>query len=418
MLTAARNDMLTRVGPGTPMGNLLRRYWMPIAGASELTADKPIKPVRLLGEDLALYKDLGGRTGLIARHCAHRGADLSCGTVEQDGLRCFYHGWKFGSDGACIEQPYEEIAAPNPKAREACAIAAYPVRELAGLLWAYMGPQPAPELPVWEPFTYGNGFREVVTAQVPCNWFQCQENSIDPVHFEWMHENWSANLRGEPAAAARHLKLRFDAFEHGFVYRRIREGGDEQDVNWSVGRVALWPNGFYLGMHFEWRVPIDDENTLSIAWFFMRVPKGREPFAQASVPCWQSPVCDADGNFIVSHVINQDIVGWVGQGRIADRTRENLRSSDVGIVEMRKRFFADLDKVAKGEDPSGVIRDPAAAVCVDLPDVMRRYNVEGVPLADYAKHPLLRERLAGFRHHFGQPAAVRRAFEQAMGIAG
>ena len=85
---------------------------------------------------------------------------------------------------------------------------------------------------------------------------------------------------------------------------------------------------------------------------------------------------------------------------------------------MRKRFFADLDKVAKGEDPSGIIRDAAAAACIALPDVMRRYNVEGVPLSDYAKHPLLRERLAGFRHHFGQPAAVRRAFEQAMGIAG
>jgi 5,5'-dehydrodivanillate O-demethylase len=213
------------------------------------------------------------------------------------------------------------------------------------------------------------------------------------------------------------LKLRFDEFEHGFVYRRIREGGDETDVNWSVGRVALWPNGFYLGMHFEWRVPVDDENTLSIAWFFMRVPKGREPYVQGEVPTWVSPVRDANGDFIVSHVINQDIIGWVGQGRIADRTRENLRSSDVGIVEMRKRFFADLDRVARGEDPSGLIRDPAAAARVSLPDVMRKYNIEGVPLADYDKHPLLRERLAGFRHHFGQPVEVRRAFEQAMGIA-
>ncbi len=418
MLTAAKNDSLTRVGPGTPMGELLRRYWMPIAGAASLTAECPVKPLRLLGEDLALYRDLSGRYGLVARHCAHRGADLACGTVEPDGLRCFYHGWKFGADGACIEQPYEEIAAPNPKSRAGCDIAAYPVRECAGLLWAYLGPQPAPELPVWAPFTYENGFREVVTAQVPCNWFQCQENSIDPVHFEWMHENWSGRLRGQETHAARHLKLRFDEFEHGFVYRRIREGGDEQDVNWSVGRVALWPNGFYLGMHFEWRVPVDDENTLSIAWFFMRVPRGREPYVQESVPVWESPVRDARGNFIVSHVINQDIVGWVGQGRIADRSRENLRGSDVGIVEMRKRFFADLDKVAKGEDPSGVIRDPATAACVPLPDVMRRYNVEGVPLADYARHPLLKERLAGFRHHYGQPPEVRKAFEEAMGIAG
>ena len=418
MLTAARNDRLTRVGPGTPMGNLLRPYWMPVAGASELTAETPIKPLRLLGEDLTLYRDRGGRYGLVARQCSHRGADLSYGMVEESGIRCSYHGWKFDERGQCVEQPYEDIANPNPKSRQGCAIAAYPVRELAGLLWAYMGPQPAPELPVWEPFTYPNGFREIVKADVPCNWFQCQENSIDPVHFEWMHENWSAQLRGKDTKAARHLKITYDEFEHGFVYRRVREGQAEGDPNWSVGRVALWPNGFYLGMHFEWRVPVDDENTLSISWFFMRVPKGREPYVQGEVPVWVSPIRDEKGRWIDSHVINQDIIGWVGQGRIADRTKENLRSSDLGIVEMRKRFFADLDKVAKGEDPSGIIRDPEKAKSVPLPDVMRKYNVDGVPLADYDKHPLLKERLAGFRHHFGQPPEVRRAFERAMGIGG
>jgi 5,5'-dehydrodivanillate O-demethylase oxygenase subunit len=415
MLSAAKNDILTRVGHGTPMANLLRRYWMPIGGASEFE-QKPIKPMRLFGEDLTLYKDLAGHFGLIARHCPHRGADLSCGTVEQQGIRCFYHGWKFDERGRCLEQPYEDIANPNPKSRDGCDTVAYPVRELAGLLWTYMGPQPAPELPVWEPFTFANGFREIVLAHVPCNWFQCQENSIDPVHFEWMHENWSAHLRGEKTHAARHLKLRFDEFEHGFIYRRVREGGDENDLNWTIGRVALWPNGFYLGMHFEWRVPVDDENTLSVAWFFMRVPQGREPYVQASVPTWVSPVRDECGNWIVSHFINQDIVGWVGQGTIADRSKENLRSSDVGITLMRKRFFEDLDRIAKGLDPSGIVRDPKRAACIALPDVMRNYNVEGVPLARYVDHPLLRERLAGFRHHFGQPAEVRRAFEEAMGL--
>ncbi len=415
VLSAARNEMLTRVGPGTPMGNLLRRYWMPIAGASDLKAN-PVKPMRLMGEDLVLYRDLGGRYGLIARHCAHRSADLAYGMVEERGLRCSYHGWKFDEAGACVEQPYEEIANPNPKSRDGCAIAGYPVREVAGLLFAYMGPSPVPELPVWEPFTYQNGFREIVTAEVPCNWFQCQENSIDPVHFEWMHDNWSANLRGHNTQTPRTMKLRFDEFEHGFVYRRIREGGDEDDPNWTVGRVALWPNAFYLGMHFEWRVPVDDENTLSISWFFMRVPKGREPYVQDEVPVWASPIRDADGRWITSHVVNQDIVGWVGQGRIADRSKENLRSSDIGIIEMRKRFFADLDRVAAGRDPSGVLRDAQAASCVPLPDIMRQYNVGGASLADYDKHPLTRERLAGFRHHYGQPAEVRRAFAEAMGI--
>ena len=415
MLTAARNELLTRVGHGTPMGDLLRRYWQPIAGASEL-AKNSLKPIRLLGEDLVLYKDLGGQYGLVDRHCTHRRADMSYGWVEQSGIRCSYHGWRYDETGACIEQPYEDTVSPKPS-KAGCEIKAYPVRELAGLLWAYMGPQPAPELPVWEPFTWANGFREIVLADVPCNWFQCQENSIDPVHFEWMHDNWSLRMKGDgQGAAPKHLKLKFEEFEHGFIYKRVREGQSEQDRYWTVGRVALWPNGFYLGRHFEWRVPVDDENTLSVAWFFIRVPRGREPYVQERVPTWVSPIKGEDGRWITSHVINQDIVAWVGQGTIADRTRENLRSSDVGITLMRNRFFEEIDAVKAGRDPKGVIRNPNLAQSIDLPDMARELNTEGITLAEFQNDPLLRQRLKEFRHHFGQPAEVRREFEQAMGI--
>jgi 5,5'-dehydrodivanillate O-demethylase len=188
LLTAARNEMLTQVGPGTPMGELLRRYWQPVGGASELDTD-PIKPIRLLGEDLVLYRDSGGRYGLIDRHCPHRRADMAYGWVEETGIRCSYHGWLIDEAGRCLEQPYEDTASPKPS-KSGCDAKAYPVKECAGLLFAYLGPLPAPELPVWEAFTWPNGFREIVLADVPCNWFQCQENSIDPVHFEWMHDNW------------------------------------------------------------------------------------------------------------------------------------------------------------------------------------------------------------------------------------
>ena len=416
MLTSAKNELLTRVGPGTPMGNLLRRYWMPIGGASEF--DKvAIKPIRLMGENLVLYKDTSGRFGLIDRHCPHRRADMTNGWVEPGGIRCSYHGWLMDETGACVEQPYEETAHPRPS-KDNCRTKAYPVREVAGLLWAYMGPQPVPELPVWEPFTWENGFREVVLADVPCNWFQCQENSCDPVHFEWMHDNMSHRLRGaSDNTAPKHLKLKFEEFEHGFLYRRVREGQPEDSRYWTVGRVALWPNGFYLGSHFEWRVPVDDENTLSVAWFFVRVPKGREPYIQKTVPTWVSPIKDAQGRWISSHVINQDIVAWVGQGAIADRTQESLRSSDIGITMMRQRFFAEIEKIAAGHDPLGVIRDPAAAGCVALPNIARELNTEGVALSEFSDYPLLKERLAnGFQFHFGQPPEVREAFEQAMGI--
>jgi 5,5'-dehydrodivanillate O-demethylase len=414
LLTAANNDLLTRVGPGTPMGELLRRYWQPVAGASELETN-PIKAIRILSENLVLYRDQGGRYGLVDRHCPHRRADMSYGWVEERGIRCGYHGWRYDESGACVEQPYEDTANPKPS-KAGCGIKAYPVRELAGLLWAYMGPQPAPELPVWEPFTWANGFREIVLADVPCNWFQCQENSIDPVHFEWMHDNWSNRMRGNGDNAPKHLKLRFEEFPHGFVYKRVREGQSEQDRYWTVGRVALWPNGFYLGRHFEWRVPVDDENMLSVAWFFVRVPKGREPYVQRSVPTWQAPLKDAQGRWITSHVINQDIVAWVGQGTIADRTKENLRSSDIGISMMRQRFFEEMETVAAGRDPWGVIRNPNEAQAIALPDMARELNTEGIPIEEFQNDPLLRQRLKEFRHHYGQPPEVRAAFCEAMGI--
>jgi 5,5'-dehydrodivanillate O-demethylase len=416
VLSADKNRILTQVGPGTPMGDYLRRYWMPIGGASELDAD-PIKAIRLFGEDLVLYKDKGGRFGLVDRHCPHRRADLSYGFVEETGIRCNYHGWLMDEAGRVVEQPYDDIV--NPKSRgKRCTTTAYPVRECAGLLFAYMGPLPAPELPVWEPFTWENGFREVVLSHIPCNWLQCQENSCDPVHFEWMHENWNTRLKGENGSyAAKHLKLVFEEFDYGFVYKRVREGQREGDPVWTIGRVALWPNGFYLGNHFEWRVPIDDENTLSVCWFFMRVPKGREPYVQDKVPTWVSPIKDATGRWISSHVINQDIIAWVGQGTIADRTKENLGASDLGIAMMRKRFFDELDGVARGAEPKAVVRNPNVAKCIDLPNFARKPCVEGITLAEHENYPLLKIRLQGFRHCFGQPPEVRRAFEQAMGIA-
>ena len=418
MLSAEKNKILTQVSAGTPMGDYRRRYWHPIAGASEF--DKtPIKAVRLMGEDLTLYKDLNGTYGLVDRHCAHRRADMSYGFVEQTGIRCNYHGWRYDESGACIEQPYEDTAHPNTRLKERCSIKAYPVKEVAGLLWTYMGPQPIPEMPIWEPFTWENGFREVVLSDVPCNWFQCQENSCDPVHFEWMHDNWSMRLKGKSGPyAAKHLAVKFEEFDYGFLYKRIREGASEQDPYWTTGRVCLWPNGFYLGSHFEWRVPIDDENTLSVAWFFMRVPKGREPYVQKSVPTWFSPIQDQTGRWISSHVMNQDFIAWVGQGRIADRTKESLAASDRGIAMIRKRLFDDIEAMQRGEDVKGTIRSANMASCVELPYYEKNILREGIKLEEYKNYPLMVGRLSAFRHLAGQPPEIRAAFVDAFGLHG
>src|SRR5262249_191498 len=221
----------------------------------------------------------------------------------------------------------------------------------------------------------------------------------DPVHFEWMHENWSLRLSGKVGPyAGKHLKLKFEEFDYGFIYKRVREDSDERNPYWTVGRIALWPNGFYLGNHFEWRVPVDDENTLSVCWFFMRVPKGREPYVQGKVPAWRSPIKDENGRWITSHVINQDIIAWVGQGTIAARTKEAVGGSDLGIAMMRKRLFEELDSVARGADPKATIRSANAAQCIELPNITKKTSTEGISIEEYRNYPLLNFRLKGFRH--------------------
>ncbi len=417
MLNQDRNDRLTRVGPGTPMGNLLRRYWLPIAGVSEFET-RATKPVRLLGEDLVLYKDLSGNFGLIDRHCAHRRADMAFGIPEACGLRCSYHGWLFDAAGQCTEQPYDDLASADQPGRRRPRMKGYRVELKAGLVWAYLGPEPVPLLPHWEPFTWSNGFVQIVLSEVPCNWLQCQENSIDPVHFEWTHLNWSSRLRGEQGAyAPRHLKVEFDEFEHGFVYRRILQNSTPADPLWTVGRVCLWPNALFTGDHFEWRVPIDDENTLSVTWHFTRVPREAEPYVQDRIPTWHGPLRDPrTGEWITTHVMNQDFVAWVGQGRIADRAQENLGQSDRGIAMIRRRFLADIEAVERGEDPKGVLRDPAANDCVTLPIVAREMLVDGLPKAAILADPLLSRFYTRYLFQAGQPAEVRDAFAAAVGI--
>jgi 5,5'-dehydrodivanillate O-demethylase oxygenase subunit len=414
---SSRWDVLTRTGAGTPMGELLRRYWWPVAGASEL--ERPgARPLRLLGEDLVLYRDLGGHYGLLDRHCRHRRADLSYGYVEECGLRCNYHGWLYGADGRCLAQPYEDIAHPEARLKDQVRIKAYAVAELGGFLWAYLGPEPRPLLPDWEFFSWKNGFVQIVKAEIPCNWFQCQENSIDPVHFEWTHSNWGVRLKGQTGPyAPQHLRLDFSEFDYGFQYKRIRTDTSAADDLWTIGRVCLWPAALFTGNHIEYRVPIDDENTLSLTWCYSRVPREREPYVQGMIPTWEGPIMDATtGRWITSHVMNQDFVTWAGQGRVADRSKEYLGQSDRGIVMVRRRFLRDLAALAAGEDPKGVLRDPARNRAIPLPVADRARLLDGFARADFLKDPLSRRGLDGYVFQTGQPPAVRQAFLAAMGF--
>ena len=393
MLSAKDNASLTAVGRGTPMGELMRRYWQPIAAVAQLD-ERPTLAVRLLGEDLVLYRDTQGRYGLLDRHCAHRRADLSYGSVEACGLRCHYHGWLYDGAGACLEQPFEEVAHPEARFKDRIRLTAYPVEAKGGLLWAYLGPAPAPLVPDWDLF-HQRGYKQIVLCEIPCNWFQGQENSIDPIHFEWLHSNWSAAQRGDAARAPRHLKIAFEEFEWGFTYRRVREDTTEDDALWTVGRVCLWPNCLYTGK-FEWRVPIDDEHTLHVAWFNDAVP-GTAPFSQARIPYWHGPIRDpATGRWITSHIMNQDFVAWIGQGAVADRTREHLGESDRGVILLRRRMLEEAGIAARGGDPKAVIRDPAKNHRLALPTIQEG---RGAPVRPSdAPRPMV--------FHAGQPKEI------------
>jgi 5,5'-dehydrodivanillate O-demethylase len=413
---------LTEVGRGTPMGELLRRYWMPVAAAAEMD-ETPTKALRIMGEDLVLYRDRRGTYGLLDRHCRHRRADLAHGFVEECGLRCHYHGWLYDERGRCLAQPFEETAHPEARFKDRIAIKAYPVEAKAGLLWAYLGPVPAPLVPTWEPFTWTNGFVQIVLAEVPCHWLQAQENSIDPIHFEWLHGAWSRVLAGaaDGARPPAHLRIGFDEFEFGFTYRRVLEGGSEQDELWTVGRVCLWPNCLFTGAHFEWRVPIDDERMLSVGWFFDRVPNEMEPFHQDRIPYWYGPVTDpATGRFITTHVMNQDFAAWVGQGAVADRAQEHLGESDRGVIMLRRRLLEQAALVARGEEPMALVRDAERNRCVTLPIIARDRYVNGSPRDQLFREvqstpgPVLPD---GFVFQAGQPEDVRLAYRKAMGLS-
>jgi 5,5'-dehydrodivanillate O-demethylase oxygenase subunit len=379
MLSAEQNQLLTDVGAGTPMGDLLRRYWWPVAAQAELE-ERPTKAVRLLGEDLVLYKDRRGCYGMLAQRCPHRGASLVYGMVEECGLRCCYHGWMFDGTGACVDQPFERVVNPQSRFRDKVSITAYGVQEKAGLLWAYLGPEPAPLLWDWSAF-YDRGYKQLILTEVPCHWLQCQENSIDPVHFEWLHNNWTMYQSGSSRRARRHVKVGFDEFEHGFVYRRLLEGGSENDESWRIGRVCLWPAAIYVG-NFEWSVPVDHEHTLRIRWSLHPLP-GDDPYEQERIPYWYSPL-HTTGTGIVGMEQGpiQDLVALVSQGRIADRTREALGESDRGVILLRNRFFADLRAIDAGADPKGVIRSASENVRVSLPCMSDQRRVPGAVVPD------------------------------------
>ena len=356
-----RYERLTRVGPGTPMGNYQRRYWHPVAAAVELDA-WPVKKIRLLSEDLALYRSDDGTYGLVAERCPHRGASLACGMTDGDGLRCAYHGWKYARDGACIETPAEPAGS---RLRERIRIASYPVEVMGGLVWAYLGPQPAPLLPRYEHLVADGWNRSTGISRLPCNWLQIAENTLDPLHVEHLHmkyTNWCRRQLGQPPISERkHARVSYALFEYGIVKKRLWEGDAEDSQEWTVGHPLVFPATLLVPYHagwvqFQFRVPVDDTNTI-VYWYDAKlVPDGEAP--RSDVPLWENPWQTADGNFMPEKINPQDMMVWITQGAITDHTLENLGESDRGVALYRRTLLDEIARVERGEDPMGIVRDP------------------------------------------------------------
>jgi len=365
MLSKDENQLLTAVGPGTPTGDLLRRYWHPIAAAVELTGAKPKKRVRVLGEDLLLYRDGSGGYGLVGEHCSHRGASLYYGFVEDDGIRCPYHGWKYDACGKCLEQPFEN---PESGFKDKIRHPAYPVEKLAGLLFAYMGPlEKQPVLPKWDLLVRKDGRKKIdVCETLRCNWLQAMENSVDPTHTYYLHSH-TLKLKGSEDYVPFHYQA-LSKIDFELVINPAWAGIQKQRIFAGAGETVeaphplIFPNILFVpvrtgyAMHF--RTPIDDLNTQVFQFRFSPSKDGAVPEQPEDAPIEYVSTKNADGEFHLDHFASQDHMAWESQGALANRDREHLGESDRGIVMFRKLLSEQIAAVQRGADPIGVNRNP------------------------------------------------------------
>jgi 5,5'-dehydrodivanillate O-demethylase len=359
MLSKEENEFLTMVGPGTPAGEMLRRYWYPIAIAQELTPQQPTRFVRILGENLVLFRDKLGRVGLIGDRCSHRSASLCYGRVEERGISCAYHGWLYDTEGNILETPPER----NDAIIKSVKNVAYPVKKFDGMFWTYLGPEPAPLLPPYDLLASPRGRRQVVVhPQLDCNWFQAMENSVDPDHLQILHQEFLTRDNHRPVNSTRGFidevqETDFYTTDYGIMKKRTYKDGrvDEHPL--------VFPNMLRQGFGMQIRVPVDDAHTLHFQVFFepdptvTSDPRSDDPPVEYMRP-YKEPAnaLHPAAHFTMHSVLAQDHAMWETQGPIADRTLEHLSFSDRGVALLRKVAREQIEKVQRGEDPMGVYR--------------------------------------------------------------
>lgn len=359
---AARNLQLHQCAPGTPMGALLRRFWQPVALACE-ASHKRAKPIRVMCEDLTLYRGESGQAYLVGARCAHRGTVLHPGWLEGETIRCVYHGWRFDGTGQCVERPAEKDArVPNIR------IAGYPLHEYAGLLFAYMGEGAAPafELPRKSVLERpeGLGLLRAKAEPWPNNWFQNVENSLDAAHVSFVHQMGLVGAFGEAVTGAI-PELSYSETEAGIEQVAVRGKNNVRKSDWT------FPNNNHIIVPATakedpwmdvviWNVPIDDEHmTRFIVYSTSATGEAAERFRKYfDENGGYNPADDHDdlvhrGIFPPYPKLTaaQDYVATSGQGIVADRANEVLGRTDAGIVFLRNIFLRELDTLRGGEPP-------------------------------------------------------------------
>jgi len=370
--TKEENEILTKVGPGTPGGEMLRRYWWPVGISGELTT-KPTF-IRLLGEDLVLFRDGTGRPGVLGAYCAHRRANLCLGDVEKGGLRCRYHGWLYDVTGKVLQTPGEP---PETNFRDRVNHLAYPAQELGGLVFTYLGPKPAPLLPRFDLLAGEGEHYAKITGFANCNWLQCVENGMDPLHVSFTHKEGFADLQEEP-------EIRFEETEWGMVHKAWRNGPKDGTYNYREHHL-LMPGisaGGSSGRRLEgatgtppsgarWSIPIDDTQTMMIRVIYKPADNqgkfDKDPIAAAWKPIRIEPYAEHKhsdnptlGYQLPGVVATEDAIVMESMPPISDREKENLLpTGDVGMVWLGKMDLRAIETVKAGGDPQGTIRDEA-----------------------------------------------------------
>ena len=430
MTTVAENELMTRIGPGTAAGALLRQYWQPAALVEELNDKRPVVPVRLLGEDLVLFRDEQGRYGLLERACPHRGADLCFGRLESGGLRCPFHGWLFDATGQCLEQPGEP---PGSRAYQHLKHRGYPCEERNGVIFAFLGEGTPPPFPAFDCFTAPAQQTFAFKGFWDCNWLQALEVGIDPIHPSFLHrflsdESTDGAYGRQFRSASAHSEMpltqilreyprptiRIEDTDYGFRLVTTRDLSDSMS-HYRITNL-VFPEAIVIPMSAEmtitqWHDPIDDTRCYWYSIFTSYgAPVDREKMrnqrlANQTLPGYlpkqnrrsnwgYDPQDQATQTYtgLGLDVNTHDQWAVESPGPIFDRSREHLGKSDVGIIRYRKLLMAGLRDVQAGKAPPFALSEQTAAR-IERPAAVDTIGPRSEPAEYWRK--IERERRAG-----------------------